>query len=74
MFLTETSCSKYNSLAFSELTDLSEMSFIGYKEINGFKMEKYRTTFEMVNENGRFVKKYVTHTQRDNIEVIYRSN
>ena len=53
---------------------VSEMSFIGYKEINGFKIEKYRTTFEMVDENGRFVKKYVRHTQRDNIEVIYRSN
>jgi len=53
---------------------ISNMSFIGYKKVNGFMIEDFRKTYEMVEEEGRFFAKYMTYNQRDNIQVYLKSN
>jgi hypothetical protein len=49
---------------------LSSVSFIHYKNVDGYMVEDIRNTYVMADEDGRYYTKYLYSSKRKNIEVI----
>ncbi len=66
---------RYGTIVREGLVDsqgrIVSLSFIAYKKVNGFMIERFRKTYEKVEENGRFFTKYVRYNERNNIDVYW---